>query len=258
MARVRTIDPGRLPRHFEAPAAEARWHAEWERLGVPTYDPNRGRDQTFVIDTPPPTVSGSLHVGHVFSYTQTDVIARYQRMRGRSVFYPMGWDDNGLPTERRVQNARHVRCDPTVTTSLGPVPAPTARGVQAAAPPGLAPGLHRHLPRGDARGRGGVQGALAAPRVSRWTGARSTRPSTTAAAGWRSCRSATSGRRGISTTSTRPRCGTSISRPRWPRRRSRTGRRAAPFTTSRSPSRGRATASSSPPRVPSCSPPAWA
>src|SRR6202011_4710027 len=65
-------------------------------------------------DTPPPTVSGSLHVGHVFSFTHTDCIARFQRMRGKDVFYPMGWDDNGLPTERRVENYFGVRCDPSL------------------------------------------------------------------------------------------------------------------------------------------------
>src|SRR6185369_7271775 len=105
----RAIDPTTLPKHFDAAAAEARWDAEWERSGIQRWDP--ARDDAFVVDTPPPTVSGSLHVGHVFSYTHADVIVRYQRMRGRNVFYPMGWDDNGLPTERRVQNYFHVRCD---------------------------------------------------------------------------------------------------------------------------------------------------
>ena len=126
MPTVRTVDPALLPKHFEAAAAEARWDAAWERLGVHRYDPVRPRAETFVIDTPPPTVSGSLHVGHVFSYTHTDVLARYQRMRGRNVFYPMGWDDNGLPTERRVQNFFHVRCDPRAPHEPGLVLEPAA------------------------------------------------------------------------------------------------------------------------------------
>jgi valyl-tRNA synthetase len=93
---------------------EAKWTARWEESGVYRFDRTRPRDQVFSIDTPPPTVSGSLHVGHVFSYTHTDVVARFHRMRGKAVFYPMGWDDNGLPTERRVQNYYGVRCDPSL------------------------------------------------------------------------------------------------------------------------------------------------
>ncbi|MCB4207381.1 valine--tRNA ligase [Arthrobacter sp. UM1] len=86
-----------------------------------TYAFNREttREQVYSIDTPPPTASGSLHVGHMFSYTQTDVLARYQRMTGKNVFYPMGWDDNGLPTERRVQNYYGVRCDPAIKYEPG-------------------------------------------------------------------------------------------------------------------------------------------
>jgi valyl-tRNA synthetase len=93
---------------------EAKWSQIWEEQGTYRFDRTKTRDQIFSIDTPPPTVSGSLHVGHVFSYTHTDCIARYQRMAGREVFYPMGWDDNGLPTERRVQNYFGVRCDPSL------------------------------------------------------------------------------------------------------------------------------------------------
>src|SRR6187401_91671 len=101
----------------EKPALEGlenKWIARWEEGAVYRFDRSAPRESVYAIDTPPPTVSGSLHVGHVFSYTHTDVIARYQRMRGRAVFYPMGWDDNGLPTERRVQNYYGVRCDPSL------------------------------------------------------------------------------------------------------------------------------------------------
>jgi valyl-tRNA synthetase len=101
----------------EKPALEGleqKWMERWDADGVYRFDRSRPRAEVFSIDTPPPTVSGSLHVGHVFSYTHTDVVARFQRMRGKAVFYPMGWDDNGLPTERRVQNYFGVRCDPTL------------------------------------------------------------------------------------------------------------------------------------------------
>ena len=92
---------------------EDRWATQWDSDGTYRFDTSVPRAGVFSIDTPPPTVSGSLHMGHVFSYSHTDMIARYQRMRGKAVFYPMGWDDNGLPTERRVQNYYGVRCDPS-------------------------------------------------------------------------------------------------------------------------------------------------
>ncbi|MCW2838004.1 MAG: valS [Marmoricola sp.] len=93
---------------------EAKWSAQWKADDTYAFDRTRPRSEVYSIDTPPPTVSGSLHVGHVFSYTHTDLVARFQRMQGKSVFYPMGWDDNGLPTERRVQNYYGVRCDPSL------------------------------------------------------------------------------------------------------------------------------------------------
>ncbi|WP_308464866.1 valine--tRNA ligase [Rathayibacter soli] len=98
---------------------EAKWGSRWQHDGTYLFDraaalAAEDRSAIYSIDTPPPTASGSLHIGHVFSYTHTDLIARYQRMRGKNVFYPMGWDDNGLPTERRVQNYFGVRCDPSL------------------------------------------------------------------------------------------------------------------------------------------------
>ncbi len=104
----------RLPEKPVLEGLELKWRAKWEADGTYRFDRRAERSQVYSIDTPPPTVSGSLHVGHVFSYTHTDVLARFHRMRGREVFYPMGWDDNGLPTERRVQNYFGVRCDPSL------------------------------------------------------------------------------------------------------------------------------------------------
>ena len=93
---------------------ESRWAQHWEAVGTYSFDATKPRAEVFAIDTPPPTVSGSLHMGHVFSYTHTDTLARFWRMSGKAVFYPMGWDDNGLPTERRVQNFYGVACDSNV------------------------------------------------------------------------------------------------------------------------------------------------
>jgi valyl-tRNA synthetase len=103
--------PAEAPRKPTLEGLEEKWAARWRADGTYGFDRTKTRDEVYSIDTPPPTVSGSLHVGHVFSYTHTDLIARYQRMKGMEVFYPMGWDDNGLPTERRVQNYYGVRGD---------------------------------------------------------------------------------------------------------------------------------------------------
>ena len=104
----------RVPARVSTDGLETAWGERWESAGTYAFDRTAQRHEVFSIDTPPPTVSGSLHVGHVFSYTHTDAVARFQRMRGKAVFYPMGWDDNGLPTERRVQNYFGVRCDPSL------------------------------------------------------------------------------------------------------------------------------------------------
>ncbi|GAB3078884.1 valine--tRNA ligase [Pedococcus soli] len=97
---------------------EDTWSQVWREQGTYAFDRasahERGRSSVFSIDTPPPTASGSLHMGHVFSYTHTDCMARYKRMAGFEVFYPIGWDDNGLPTEKRVQNYYGVRGDATL------------------------------------------------------------------------------------------------------------------------------------------------
>ncbi|HEY4396609.1 MAG TPA: valine--tRNA ligase [Acidimicrobiia bacterium] len=104
----------RVPEKPSLDGIEARWGERWDADGTYRFDRAKTRDEIYSVDTPPPTVSGSLHVGSVFGYAQTDSIVRYQRMRGGEVFYPMGWDDNGLATERRVQNYFGVRCDPSL------------------------------------------------------------------------------------------------------------------------------------------------
>ena len=125
-----TDAPAGPPERPSLEGLEDKWSARWTETGIYAFDRSRPRSEVYSIDTPPPTVSGSLHVGHVFSYTHTDCIARYQRMTGKEVFYPMGWDDNGLPTERRVQNYYGVRCDPSLPYDSGFSP-PDKPGKQA-------------------------------------------------------------------------------------------------------------------------------
>lgn len=103
-----------LPKNYDVKKIEENWIKIWKERGIYRWDSTKSREETFVVDTPPPTVSGSLHVGHMFSYSHQDFIVRYQRMRGKNIFFPIGWDDNGLPTERRVQNYLNVRCEPSM------------------------------------------------------------------------------------------------------------------------------------------------
>ncbi|RME74566.1 MAG: valine--tRNA ligase, partial [Planctomycetota bacterium] len=89
----------RLPKRYDAKEIEPKWQKFWEEKNLYAFDPQK-KGPIYSIDTPPPTVSGNLHIGHVFSYTHTEIMARYFRMKGMNVYYPMGWDDNGLPSER--------------------------------------------------------------------------------------------------------------------------------------------------------------
>ncbi|MDZ5762163.1 Valine--tRNA ligase [Candidatus Cyrtobacter comes] len=88
---------------------EEKWQSYWASTKIYKWVEEVNRDDNFVIDTPPPTVSGSLHMGHIYSYTQGDFIARFYRMLGYSVFYPIGFDDNGLPTERLIEKIKGIR-----------------------------------------------------------------------------------------------------------------------------------------------------
>ncbi len=110
---MKTINASYIPKRFAIAECEAAWRKKWDEWTISRSNVV-SKSRSFVIDSPPPTVSGSLHVGHLFSYTHQDLIARYRRMTGWNVVYPMGWDDNGLPTERRVQNLFAVRTEPNV------------------------------------------------------------------------------------------------------------------------------------------------
>ncbi len=104
-----------LAKKFDFKTEEARLRSLWEELGVHRFAATEGQP-IYSIDTPPPTVSGKLHMGHVYSYCQTDFVARFQRMRGRAVFYPMGFDDNGLPTEQLAERQLGRRAEDMETS----------------------------------------------------------------------------------------------------------------------------------------------
>ena len=138
--QVDTVDlmnpapPPQVPGKVTLDGLESRWVSAWDESQIYRFDRSAPGEQIYAIDTPPPTVSGSLHVGSAYSYTHTDLVARFWRMRGKAVFYPMGWDDNGLPTERRVQNYYGVSCDPSLPydPEFKPPPKPGDRPVRIA------------------------------------------------------------------------------------------------------------------------------
>ncbi len=98
-----------FPSKYKFSDSEKKWQEFWQKESIYTWNEGESRANTFVVDTPPPTVSGQLHIGHVYSYTHTDFIVRYKRMKGMNIFYPMGFDDNGLPTERLVEKKKNIK-----------------------------------------------------------------------------------------------------------------------------------------------------
>ena len=239
----------RVPDKPTLDGLEDRWAAAWDEDGhLPLRPRAPPGTEVFSIDTPPPTVSGSLHMGSVFGYVQTDAIARYRRMRGWKLFYPMGWDDNGLPTERRVQTYFGVKCDPSLPYDPDFAP-PEEPGKEDIA--GQPAQLHRAVPRADGRGRAGLRGRCGGASGCRSTGPWATPPSTTAAGGRASACSCATWPGARPTRPRRRRCGTSTTRRRWHRPRWRTANSRAPTTACAS------TTSRSRRPGPSWWPPAW-
>ena len=207
--------------------------------GTYAFDRTAERADVFAVDTPPPTVSGSLHIGHVFSYTHTDLLARYQRMSGKRVFYPMGWDDNGLPTERRVQNYYGVRCDPSQPYDAAWTP-PADSGALKKGTPQVSISRQNFVElchELTARGRAGLRALFKTARavgglVAHVRDDRRPRPAARRSA--RSCATSPAAR---PTRPRRRRCGTSTTRPPSRRPSSRTASGPAPTTASASRSR---------------------
>lgn len=96
-----------MEKKYNPAEAEGQMREFWEKEDIYKFDKTR-EGEIYSIDTPPPTVSGSLHIGHIFSYTQAEMIARYKRIKGFNVFYPFGFDDNGLPSERLVEKEKGI------------------------------------------------------------------------------------------------------------------------------------------------------
>jgi len=201
-----------IPSKYDHLEIEEKWGKKWDEWGIYRWDPRRGRDETFVVDTPPPTVSGSLHVGHVFSYTHQDLVVRYQRMQGKNIAYPMGWDDNGLPTERRVQNLLGIQCNPHLPY------APDWKPERKKASDRTVEEVSRlnfieacaGITEEDEQALSISGGGWPCP----WTGGSSMRPSMLTAAGSLNCLSWIWWPRARYTTWSHPPCGTSISKPR--------------------------------------------
>ena len=225
-----------IPEKPSLDGIEARWMQQWEADGTYRFDRTASRDEVFAIDTPPPTASGSLHIGHVFSYTHTDTIARFQRMRGKNVFYPIGWDDNGLATERRVQNVtrRSLRSVAAVRSRLRRRRS-TATSRRITAPSRSAGRTSSSLCHGVIHDDEEVfEQLVAPPRHLHRLVTTSTPPSASVPSGsasWRSCATWHAARR---TSRTRRRCTTSTTAPRSPRPRWKTARCRARTTRSRS------------------------